>query len=93
MVNFGEKAKIKKAGNLNSGRSCVITTVPAPTYTYLYIKLYGPWSHQSFLWLRPWKLFKITITFMAGQGQSRLEVETRQEIKTVFRIKRLPREG
>ena len=27
MVNFGEKAKIKKAGNLNSGRSYVITTV------------------------------------------------------------------
>ena len=28
MANFGEKAKIKKAGNLNSGRSYVITTVP-----------------------------------------------------------------
>ena len=27
MVNFGEKAKIKKAGNLNEGRSYVITTV------------------------------------------------------------------
>ena len=27
MVNFGEKAKIKKAGNLNQGRSYVITTV------------------------------------------------------------------
>jgi hypothetical protein len=27
MVNFGEKAKIKKAGNFNSGRSYVITTV------------------------------------------------------------------
>ena len=27
MVNFGEKTKIKKAGNLNSGRSYVITTV------------------------------------------------------------------
>ena len=27
MVNFGEKAKIKKAGNLNSGRSYVITAV------------------------------------------------------------------
>ena len=26
MVSFGEKAKIKKAGNLNSGRSYVITT-------------------------------------------------------------------
>ena len=26
MVNFGEKSKIKKAGNLNSGRSYVITT-------------------------------------------------------------------
>ena len=26
MVNFGEKAKIKKAGNLNSGRSYVTTT-------------------------------------------------------------------
>ena len=27
MVNFGGKAKIKKAGNLNSCRSYVITTV------------------------------------------------------------------
>ena len=27
MVSFGEKAKIKKAGNLNEGRSYVITTV------------------------------------------------------------------
>jgi len=27
MVSFGEKAKIKKAGNLNSGCSYVITTV------------------------------------------------------------------
>ena len=29
MVNSGEKAKIKKAGNLNSCRSYVITTVSA----------------------------------------------------------------
>ena len=27
MVNFGEKAKIKKVGNLNLGRTYVITTV------------------------------------------------------------------
>ena len=27
MVSFGEKDKIKKAGNLNQGRSYVITTV------------------------------------------------------------------
>ena len=27
MVSFGEKAKIKKAGNLNQGRTYVITTV------------------------------------------------------------------
>ena len=27
MVSFGEKAKIKKAGNLNSGRSYVFTAV------------------------------------------------------------------
>ena len=27
MVSFGEKSKIKKAGNLNEGRSYVITTV------------------------------------------------------------------
>ena len=27
MVSAGEKAKIKKAGNLNQGRSYVITTV------------------------------------------------------------------
>ena len=28
MVSFGEKAKIKKAGNLNKVRVYVITTVP-----------------------------------------------------------------
>jgi hypothetical protein len=28
MVSFGEKAKIKKVGNLNQGRSYVISTVP-----------------------------------------------------------------
>jgi hypothetical protein len=28
MVSFGEKAKIKKAGSLNQGRSYVITAVP-----------------------------------------------------------------
>ena len=27
MLSFGEKAKIKKAGNLNQGRSYVTTTV------------------------------------------------------------------
>jgi hypothetical protein len=27
MVSFGEKVKIKKAGNLNQGRSYVFTTV------------------------------------------------------------------
>ena len=27
MVSFGERDKIKKAGNLNSGRSYIITTV------------------------------------------------------------------
>ena len=32
MVSFGEKAKIKKAGNLNKGRSYVITTVLQPFY-------------------------------------------------------------
>ena len=35
MVSFGEKAKIKKAGNLNLGRSYVITTV-----TVNFFKLY-----------------------------------------------------
>ena len=30
MVSFGEKAKIKKAGNLNYGGSYVITTVLSP---------------------------------------------------------------
>ena len=32
MVNFGEKAKIEKAGNLNQGRSYVITTVKRLLY-------------------------------------------------------------
>ena len=30
MVNLGEKAKINKAGNLNYGRSYVITTLQIP---------------------------------------------------------------
>ena len=82
MVNFGEKAKIKR-------QEIWIQVVVVLLQLYL-----PPPTHIcTFLWLRHWKLFKITITFMAGQGQSRLEVETRQEIKTVFRIKRLPREG
>ena len=34
MVSFGEKAKIKKAGNLNKGRSYVITTVPENLFVY-----------------------------------------------------------
>ena len=38
MDNFGEKAKIKKAGNLNQGRSYGITTVPAEQGT-----LYKTW--------------------------------------------------
>jgi hypothetical protein len=33
MVSFGEKAKIKKAGNLNQGRSYVITTVTVVIFT------------------------------------------------------------
>ena len=32
MLNFGEKAKIKKAGNLNKGRSYVITAVTGGTH-------------------------------------------------------------
>ena len=33
MVSFGEKTKIKKAGNLNSGRSYVFTTVNISNYS------------------------------------------------------------
>ena len=32
MVSFGEKAKMKKAGNLNKGRVYVITTVPVTAF-------------------------------------------------------------
>ena len=35
MVSFGEKGKIKKAGNLNQGRSYVITAVPFQKIKYL----------------------------------------------------------
>ena len=35
MVSFGEKAKIKKAGNLNEGRSYVITTVLSVNFYYV----------------------------------------------------------
>ena len=37
MVSFGEKAKIKKAGNLNSGRSYVITTVQWDLLFLIYV--------------------------------------------------------
>ena len=43
MVDFGEKAKIKKAGNLNSGRSYPITTVC--NIRSLQYKLYCCGSH------------------------------------------------
>ena len=38
MVNFGEKAKIIKAGNLNSGRSYLITTVNDVDYYFIVFK-------------------------------------------------------
>ena len=38
MVNFGEKAKIKKAGNLNSGHSYLITTVNDVDYYFIVFK-------------------------------------------------------
>ena len=53
MVSFGEKAKIKKAGNLNQGRSYVITTVPEmEDYLFLLVKLHhqfgsGQLRHQQ----------------------------------------------
>ena len=40
MVNFGEKAKIKKAGNLNEGRSYVITSVIKVLLKLLYIEFH-----------------------------------------------------
>ena len=38
MISFGEKAKIKQAGNLNQGRSYVITTVP---WVYAHVTMQG----------------------------------------------------
>jgi hypothetical protein len=35
MVSFGEKANLKKAGNLNQGRSYVITTVKTGAKIFL----------------------------------------------------------
>jgi hypothetical protein len=49
MVSFGEKAKIKKAGNLNQGRSYVITTVGI-FYVHMYffsIIVGGEWKSQT----------------------------------------------
>ena len=40
MVSFGEKAKIKKAGNLNQGRTYVTTTVHGNFFPGLNITVY-----------------------------------------------------
>ena len=45
MVNFGEKSQNKKAGNLNSGRSYVITTVPV---RFISVTQKGHIRHQTF---------------------------------------------
>ena len=54
MVSFGENAKIKKVGNLNSGRSYVITTVFCvslnPLMTSALLKSHGDllnWNSNS----------------------------------------------
>ena len=41
-VNFGEKAKIKKAGNLNSGRSYLITTVTKKKFKLAFEEINKP---------------------------------------------------
>ena len=38
MVTFGEKAKLKKAGNLNQGRSYIITTVISIALDTMFLK-------------------------------------------------------
>ena len=50
MVSFGEKAKIKKAGNLNQGRSYVITTVHKKRFEipkWLFEATARPWSKSQ----------------------------------------------
>ena len=49
MVSFGEKSKIKKAGNLNKGRSYVITTVFAINWYQSHSFLYDV-SYPSSYW-------------------------------------------
>ena len=62
MVSFGEKAKIKKAGNLNQGRSYVITTVCSWLQTEIEVPYFFPtvlFGHEitittglkQFLWI------------------------------------------
>ena len=46
MVSFGEKAKIKKARNLNKGRSYVITTGPFFCYFSFWITLFSKISKK-----------------------------------------------
>ena len=48
MVSFGEKAKIKNAGNLNKGRSYVITTV-RPNVLTKDFELKGLFKHLALL--------------------------------------------
>ena len=62
MVSFGEKAKIKKAGNLNYGRSYVTTTVTPQVYRSYICKpcsvpraqLKVLWSQKTRIWRQPW---------------------------------------
>ena len=42
MVNFGEKAKIKKAGNLNSDRSYLITAVTKKKFKLAFEEINKP---------------------------------------------------
>ena len=65
MVSFGEKAKIKKAENLNQGRSYVITTVSIDILFCLlnnkliFQNFYVHMNYISFMWLSLLNIYKI----------------------------------
>ena len=65
MVSFGEKAKIKKAGNLNYGRSYVITTVAYFLPSIVMVTSFGismisqatAGKHGGFAWILHYTLY------------------------------------
>ena len=66
MVSFGEKAKIKKAGNLNYGRSYVITTLQKAMPCLKDIKDWKLFCYNSFYFEKLRLCANIRIKIMIG---------------------------